>query len=142
MSLPLRAATIAAIAALVSASAVGAAIYGSLSGEGARSVTVSALALGFVSSATAFLAVWVVARGRHPARRPVIGFGRGAAIGAGVLLFVSACHAVLNAGAAGILASLIGQVFFSFLFFGWFAAVIGGIFGKYVERKVFSVLDT
>lgn len=138
MTPPLRAASAAAIVALISATIVGGVIYGSLSGESGASVIGSALTLGFASAACAFVAILIMARSRHPNKRPVIGVARGAAAGTGVLLFVSASHAVLNPGAAGILASLIGQTFFSLILFGWFAAAIGGIFGRYIDRIAFS----
>ncbi len=140
MSPAFRAASTATIAAFFSAFVVGALIYGFIFVPyiSILRATVIALSMSLVASVTVFATVWVLVQVRYPRKRPVIGAMRGAVVGVCVLIFVTTGHALLTAGSGGVLYSVFGQLFHALWALGWFAATIGGLCGKHIERIFFG----
>jgi hypothetical protein len=103
-----------------------------------RSRALAALTLSLIASGLVFVIVWKMVQLRYPLKRPVVGAMRGAAVGVCVLILVTTGNAALHAGSGGVLYSIFGQLFYMLLAFGWFAAAVGGLGGKYIEHSIFS----
>jgi hypothetical protein len=135
-----RAAATAGIAAFISALVLGVVIYGILFWPYSPALKTAAIALcmGLASYVVAFVAVWALVRSRYPHKRPFVGAKRGAAVGLGVLIFITVGHAVLSSSPAGVLYNVFAQLFYTLLGVGWLAAVLGWFGGKYIERRIFG----
>jgi hypothetical protein len=97
-----------------------------------------AAALGLVGSVTGFVVVAALARFRFPGRSPVLGARRGAAIGVLVVVVVASVSALFTFGSRGLLYSLLAQVGYAVVFAGGPFAVLGAVFGRWMDRRLFS----
>jgi hypothetical protein len=95
--------------------------------------------LGLVGAVTAFVAVATLVRVRFPAKRPVVGARRGAAIGVLVLVVVPAAFAASQSlGRSGFLYGLFAAVSWSVVAGGLPFAVAGAVLGRWMDRRLFS----
>jgi len=96
-----------------------------------------AIALGLIASATVFTTVIMVVHVRLSRKSPVMGAARGAVIAVVAVVVVASAHACLTFGSAGLVHSLLGQVFYACLVGGGPAAIGGALFARSIESRVF-----
>lgn len=99
-------------------------------------------ALGLVGAVTAFVAVAALVRARLPARRPVVGASRGAAIGVLVVVVVAAAGASLGLARTDFFYGLFVAVSWSVVAGGLPFALAGAVLGRRMDRRLFSSRGT
>jgi hypothetical protein len=102
-------------------------------------LAVITVALGLVGAVTAFVAVAILVRVRFPAKIPVVGARRGAAIGFLIAVVVpTAFVASQSFGRSDFLYGLFGAVSWSVVAGGPPFAVVGAVLGRWMDRRLFS----
>jgi protein-S-isoprenylcysteine O-methyltransferase Ste14 len=95
-------------------------------------------ALGLVGAVTAFVAIATLVRVRFPARTPVVGARRGAAIGALVVVVVPVAYVAFQGfGRTDFLYGLFAAVSWSAIAGGLPFAVVGAVLGRWMDRRLF-----
>jgi hypothetical protein len=117
-------------------------LYTSVLSVGTGDAVVPAIALSLIAFATVFIAVSVLVRSRFSRKSPVLGARRGAVIGVMAVVAVASAHSCFTFGSSGLIYSLLGQVGYACLVGGGPAAIAGAIFGRSIEKRLFSAHGT
>jgi riboflavin transporter FmnP len=136
MRFPTRAALLAAGLGLVTGTAAGVGIYHFLLRPDllVLPVLLVGIALGAATSAVASIVTYLLVRWRLAISAPPMGVWLGACMGFVVLAFVTLGHAIFNPGAAGVLASFLGQFTVAVIVVGWLALLSGAALGYHINR--------
>ncbi|MFC3146793.1 hypothetical protein [Piscinibacterium candidicorallinum] len=93
---------------------------------------------GLVGALTAFIGVATLVMRRFPGNPPVVGAGRGAALGVLVTVVVPMVSVLVWPGSGGLLHSIFGQVFWSVGVAGGPFALAGALLGRRIEKRLFG----